>query len=258
VRTLAHLSDLHFGRVDRALLEPLRRRLKALSPDLVLISGDLTQRARPEQFREARAFLDSLPQPQLVVPGNHDVPLYNVLARFLAPLARYRGIISRDPEPGFVDGEIAVLGINTTRSFVFKGGRVSAAQFERVREALERVGAGRTRILVSHHPTTALAKLGDCVDILVSGHRHATRIGYAGERCQITERCALMVEAGTATSWRTREEPNGFNLLRIERRRIEVDHYLIQAGNFVRAATEAFSREAGGWKREESLRFLPR
>jgi predicted phosphodiesterase len=223
----------------------LRRRLMALAPDVVIVSGDLTQRARPEQFREARAFLDSLPQPQVVVPGNHDVPLYNVLARFLAPLRRYRLIISQDFEPGFVDDEIAVLGINTARAFVFKGGRVSAGQLARVREALGRLD-GRMRILVSHHPCTALEALADCgVDVLVSGHRHATRIGHAEDQM----RCPLMIEASTATSRRTREEPNGFNLLRIEPRRVEIDHYSLQAGNFVRAARAAFSREAGGWKR---------
>ena len=58
MRTLAHLSDLHFGRVDRALLEPLRRRLKALAPDVLVVCGDLTQRARPAQFQAARAFLE--------------------------------------------------------------------------------------------------------------------------------------------------------------------------------------------------------
>jgi predicted MPP superfamily phosphohydrolase len=242
VRTLAHLSDLHFGRVDRALLEPLRRRLRALAPDVVVVCGDLTQRARPEQFREARAFLDSLPQPQVVVPGNHDVPLYNLLERFLTPMRRYRLIISKDPEPGFVDDEIAVIGVNTARAFAFKGGRVSAGQLARVREVLGRLD-GRMRILVSHHPFMAIEKLAQCgVDMLVSGHRHATRIDYCG---------ALMVEASTATSWRTRQEPNGFNLLRIEPRRVEIDHYSLQAGNFVRAARAAFSREAGGWKREE-------
>ena len=251
MRTLAHLSDLHFGRVDRALLEPLRRRLKALAPDVVVVSGDLTQRARPEQFREARAFLDSLPQPQVVVPGNHDVPLYNVLARFLTPLRRYRLIISKDPEPGFVDDEIAVLGINTARAFVFKGGRVSARQLTRVREALGRLD-GRMRILVSHHPFMAHEALADCgVDVLVSGHRHATRIGYADGHGVSAGHRALMIEAGTATSRRTREEPNGFNLLRIEARRVEIDHYSLQAGNFVRAARAAFLREAGGWEREE-------
>jgi predicted MPP superfamily phosphohydrolase len=239
VRTLAHLSDLHFDRVDQGVLEALRRRVRALAPDLVVISGDLTQRARAHQFRAARAFLDSLPKPQVVVPGNHDVPLYNVLARFLAPLAGYRCVIAGDVEPGFVDDEIAVLGINTARSFVFKGGRVSQSQ-------LGRLQGERTRIVVSHHPSAALERLADCgVDVFVSGHHHATRTAHR----RIGRMSVLIVEAGTATSQRTREEPNAFNLLRVAPGRIEVDHYTLRGGNFMRSAAEAFARQREGWRR---------
>jgi predicted MPP superfamily phosphohydrolase len=246
VRTLAHLSDLHFDRVDRGVLEALRRRLKALAPDLVVISGDLTQRARAHQFRAARAFLDSLPKPQVVVPGNHDVPLYNLFARFFAPLAGYRRVIAQDVEPGFVDNEIAVLGINTARSLVFKGGRVSEAQCARVCEALGRLEGARTRIVVSHHPSMALEKLAGCgVDVFVSGHHHATRTDHR----RLGRMSVLIVEAGTATSHRTREEPNAFNLLRIEPGRIEVDHYALRGDNFIRAAVEGFAREGDGWRR---------
>jgi len=245
VRTLAHLSDLHFDRVDQGVLEALRRRVKALAPDLVVISGDLTQRARAHQFRAARAFLDSLPRPQVVVPGNHDVPLYNVFARFLAPLARYRRIIGEDVEPGFVDDEIAVLGVNTARSLVLKGGRVSEPQLARVREALGRLEGTRTRIVVSHHPA-ALERLAECgVDVFVSGHHHATRTGQR----RIGRMSVLIVEAGTAASRRTREEPNAFNLLRVAPDRIEVDHYALRGGNFMRAAAEAFARGDAGWAR---------
>jgi len=245
VRTLAHLSDLHFDRVDRGVLEALRRRVKALAPDLVVISGDLTQRARAHQFRAARAFLDSLPKPQVVVPGNHDVPLYNVLARFVAPLAGYRRVIAGEVEPGFVDDEIAVLGVNTARSFVLKGGRVSESQRARVCEALGRLRGERTRIVVSHHPA-ALEKLADCgVDVFVSGHHHASRTAQR----RIGRMSVLIVEAGTATSQRTREEPNAFNLLRVAPGRIEVDQYALRGGNFMRSNAEAFERQHEGSRR---------
>ena len=99
MRTIIHLSDLHFGRVHRPALAPLAAAIERIKPDFIAISGDLTQRARPGQFREARAFLDALPAPYLVVPGNHDVPLYNVVQRVLKPLAKYRRIVSTDLEP---------------------------------------------------------------------------------------------------------------------------------------------------------------
>jgi len=85
VRTIVHLSDLHFGRSDPRLVEPLIKTIRDLNPNLIAVSGDLTQRARSHEFQEARAFLDSFPQPKIVVPGNHDVPLYNIYNRFFGP-----------------------------------------------------------------------------------------------------------------------------------------------------------------------------
>jgi len=115
LRTILHVSDLHFGRIDPATLEPLLAAAKEIRPHVVVVSGDLTQRARAWQFREARDFLAALPQPQVVVPGNHDVPLYNVALRFADPLANYRRYITDDLEPFYRDDEIAVAGINTAR-----------------------------------------------------------------------------------------------------------------------------------------------
>src|SRR2546428_1732310 len=99
MRTIVHLSDLHFGRVDRRIVAPLVAAIDELAPDLVAVSGDFTQRARRSEFVEARVFLDMLRFPRLVVPGNHDVPLYNVARRFLSPLARYQRYNADHLEP---------------------------------------------------------------------------------------------------------------------------------------------------------------
>ena len=237
MRVLAHLSDLHFGRVDATVLEPLRRSLAALAPDVLAVSGDLTQRARARQFREARAFLDALPRPQVVVPGNHDVPLYNVLARFLRPFAGYRRLIGAELEPCFVDDEIAVLGLNTARPLAFKGGGVSDAQLARVADRLDGLDARLTKILVMHHPLPALEMRAD---VLLTGHLHASASAGGG--------AALLVQAGTATSRRTRAEANAFNVLRVAPRRIEVERHELRGARFVRVASETFAREGGAWK----------
>jgi len=225
VRTIVHVSDLHFGRVDPALLGPLRRTIERIGPDLVVVSGDLTQRARAGQFREARRFLASLPGPRLVVPGNHDVPLWNVVARFFFPYAGYRRAVSDDLEPTYVDDEIAVFGVNTAHGFTTKHGKVGAAQLGRLRARLAEVRGAQVKILVMHHFTAELAALG--VDVLVAGHAHATRV-QAG--------APLMVEAGTATSRRTRGEPNAFNVLTVSGRRIQVEHYELRGRDFARRA----------------------
>ena len=103
MRTIAHLSDIHFGSVDFGLLDPLRAALESVKPDLVVVSGDLTQRAKMEQFHAAKAFLATLPQPQLVVPGNHDVPLWNPLRRFFRPRTRFGRYVTSVRMPSHAD-----------------------------------------------------------------------------------------------------------------------------------------------------------
>src|SRR2546423_11611694 len=120
MRKLIHLSDLHFGRVDPVLIDPLIRVIREVAPDVVAVSGDLTQRARSYQFQQARFFLDALPKPQIIVPGNHDIPLHNVFARFLEPLTKYKRYIAEDLNPIYEDEEVAIVGVNTARSLVLK------------------------------------------------------------------------------------------------------------------------------------------
>src|SRR4051812_5821030 len=115
-RIIVHLSDLHFGRLDERLIPPLQKAIAALSPQLVVVSGDLTQRARRPEFEAARAFLDTVSAPQLVVPGNHDIPLYNIVERMVDPLRRYRRHISNDLAPVFTDDEMIVVGLNSART----------------------------------------------------------------------------------------------------------------------------------------------
>jgi 3',5'-cyclic AMP phosphodiesterase CpdA len=265
MRTIAHLSDLHFGRVDPALLDPLRRCLERLKPDLTVVSGDLTQRARIGQFREARAYLDTLPRPQLVVPGNHDVPLYNVFMRFARPFARYRKAVDPQLEPSYIDEAIAVVGVNTARSLVFKGGRINEKQVERVRALICDLPETVVKILVTHHPFDvpkgsgeadqivgrakmafeAFAKCG--ADIFLSGHLHATHVGHTADRYKIAGVNALVVQAGTATSTRGRGETNSFNVLRVTPERITVDRLSFEGGEYTPAGSESFAHTAEGW-----------
>src|SRR6266550_5405735 len=156
---LIQLSDLHFGAHDPRLVEAVERKADALKPDLIVISGDFTQRARTEQFKEACRFLERLRESGhevIGVPGNHDVPLYDVLRRFLSPLTRYRRFIDDTLCPFIELSGIAVLGINTARSLTFKDGRISEEQIEFIRETFSRTPQETMRILVTHHPLFAL------------------------------------------------------------------------------------------------------
>ena len=268
MRTVVHLSDLHFGRVDPALLDPLRERVRALAPHVVVVSGDLTQRARPGEFRAARAFLDSLPQPVLAVPGNHDVPLYNVFQRFLRPLDKYRRYISEELQPAHVDDEIALVGVNTARSSVFKGGRINAGQIESAREILCRVPGTLTKIVFTHHPfdlppghasrelvgraRQAMSMFARCgADILLSGHLHESHASDTRLRYRIDGFVALVVQAGTATSTRGRGEANSFNVLHIDRPRIRIERFAWSGAAFDARDAAAYEHTAQGWRKIE-------
>lgn len=266
MRTLVHLSDLHFGRVDPALLDPLRDLVHRIAPTAVVVSGDLTQRAKSEEFEQARAWLDTLPEPQIIVPGNHDISLYNVFRRFMLPLDRYKRYITDDLTPVYIDEEIAVLGLNTARSLTFKDGRVNKEQVAKIRETLSGLDPKMTRVVVTHHPfdlpegseerdlvdraAMAMDVFKDLgVDLLMAGHLHLSHAGNTQARYKISEYAALVVQAGTATSTRGRGEVNSFNVIRIEPQRIEVDRYGWDTvhDQFQVMATEKFMRAGNVW-----------
>ncbi|MEA3031481.1 MAG: hypothetical protein QOG13_2806 [Sphingomonadales bacterium] len=237
---IAHLSDVHFGAHDPAVVAGAEAWLIAERPDLVVISGDFTQRASVDQYREAGAFLDRLEAAGLAtlgVPGNHDVPLYDIVQRFTRPLHRYRRYIDEDLCPWFESERLAVLGINTARSLTFKDGRISHEQMDIIRDRFQGVPADRTRVLVTHHPlfempigeageaSEAVGRQGDAlaavadagVHILLAGHFHRSFTQSARHMVR-NAGPALVIQAGTATSTRLRDgETQSFNLIRAER-----------------------------------------
>jgi 3',5'-cyclic AMP phosphodiesterase CpdA len=249
------------------LIDPLIRIVREVEPDLVAISGDLTQRARSYQFQHARSFLDALPKPQIVVPGNHDIPLHNVYARFLEPLTKYKRYITDDMQPVYEDDEVVVVGVNTARSSVFKGGRINISQVTRLREKFCSLGSGVIKVVVTHHPfdlpeghderdlvgraKMAMTGLAECgADLFLAGHLHISHTGHT-KRYKIRGYSALVVQAGTATSTRERGEANSFNLLRIAYPAITVEKFAWNASttSFSVSTVEQFKHTEDGWIR---------
>jgi predicted MPP superfamily phosphohydrolase len=239
VTVVAHLSDLHFGTEEPELVRALLAALREAAPALVVVSGDLTQRARGPEFAAARAFLDALPAPWLCVPGNHDLPLDRP-ARLFAPRAAYHRHITRERHPWFATQGLAVAGIDTTRARRWKSGSVRARwAVERLRDAPPEA----LRVLVTHHPVagaafTLAAAAG--ADVLLAGHLH---IGGPAE----LREGRLVLQAGTALSARRRGEPNGWNLLRWEAPSLAVAEH-VWDGAWTAARTDRFTRgDDGAW-----------
>jgi 3',5'-cyclic AMP phosphodiesterase CpdA len=259
---LIHISDLHFGRTRSELLRPLIGVLNDLKADLIAISGDLTQRARSSQFRAARAFIDRLEAPLLVVPGNHDVPLDDLFTRMVFPFRRYRKWIDRELEPHFENDEVTVAGMNTVNPYAWQRGRVGSRALRRVCAAFAAEG-DRVRVVVAHHPfehqptdtktlmkgagkaTDALAECG--ADIILTGHLHSWRAEPFAER--VGRRGALQVHAGTGLSTRLRGEENDFNVLTVHPAEVTVDRYTAPHGadTFAHAQRAVFRSGSQGW-----------
>lgn len=271
MRTIVHLSDVHFGRVDYAIVNSLVEKITEINPHLVVLSGDLTQRARSAQFQEAKQFLNRLPQPQIVIPGNHDVPMYNIYNRFVNPLEKYKKFITNNLQPFYADEELAVIGINTARSLTIKDGRINKKQIADIRARMCNLDNKILKIVVTHHPfdlpagfdqddivnnaKKAMIQIAECgADVLLSGHLHVSHIGNTAERYKLESgRSALVIQAGTATSTRGRGEANSFNVLQFEHPYLSVNRIECQTPEtgFVHVAREEFAQSEKGWKRKE-------
>ena len=221
-------------------MEDLLTSLNENRPDLVAISGDLTQRARHAEFAESRRFLDRISQPKLVVPGNHDVPLYNVFSRFLTPFTRYDHYVLPVARPAsfFRDDEIAVLGLNSARRFTRKNGRVSIEQIAQIGRMFREIPQNIFKALVTHHPLgmpygeaplelagrsrlalQAIANAG--IHLLLSGHHHRASSGSIADIGG--KGSVLVLHAGTAISTRVRSgEGNTYNLIHIDKERVSI------------------------------------
>jgi len=264
---LVHLSDLHFGAHDPRLVEGVERSVDELKPDLVVVSGDFTQRAKTEEFEEACRFLERLRDgghEVLGVPGNHDVPLYDVLRRFMSPLTRYKRYIDDVLCPVHELRGATVLGINTARSLTFKDGRISHEQVEFIRETFARTPSDDMRVLVTHHPLFALTVGEDVqsaigrqdmaldaveeagVDVLLAGHNHHASVNSA--RDLVTRAGgALVVQAGTATSTRVRDQDQSFNLVDITEEQVVLTVYSWGGESYRAADAQAFEQRDGLW-----------
>lgn len=243
---LAQVADTHAGSADPKVMAGLLDDLAMIAPDATIVCGDLTSRARGWQFADARALLEAMPGPVLVVPGNHDVPLDNPVARFARPYTGYRNGITPDLDPLVDLPGARILGLNSMPRWRWKAGHVSRRQCRLVQSALGSAPPGSARILVTHHPllpaglssfagrsrlVRTAATAG--VDVLLAGHTHDPLVAPVELRADTARVTALSAVAGTAASTRLRASANSYVVLRISATAIHAEVRAWNASRFV-------------------------
>ena len=259
------LSDLHFGRANPDLVTPLLETIAAAGPDQVVIAGDFVQRARDAHFAPARDFLNRLPVPWMAVPGNHDLPLYNLIERLRTPRAAYRHWIADQTEPELLTPDAAIIGIDTTHRWHHQRGLVRPAQIDRVASAIRDNAAERAVVVLAHHPfhqraaiekklmlnaPEALATWAEAgPHILLTGHLHKWMVEpfVTSKNRSMT----LQVHCGTGLSTRLRGEPNDCAVLDVAPGQVSIARLTVPEGAvaFTPAETVIYEVTSDGWAR---------
>ena len=262
---ILHLSDPHFGAADLTIAAAFLERVARMQPDLTILSGDLSMRARRSELSAAREFVDQLPVPRLIIPGNHDIPLINQpFDRFFRSFGRYQETFGDALEPELITAGVHVVSLNSSRAFGFHSdwseGRLSRRQIAHMQQQFLNGPADHCRVLVLHHPLLALQIPGRAVvkplmelmkaietarvDLVMCGHFHRSQIratGLSGDWKSIIS------QAPTVCSTRLQGEPQGFHEISFSPERIEAVHHVCQRGLFVEAGSWAFARGENGW-----------
>ncbi len=254
--TLIHLSDLHFGPgFSSHLGDLILKEIETLHPDAVVVSGDFTMRARPNEYHAAREYLDKIARPTLTIPGNHDQPVFAPFERLFTPFARYQKYIHAETDSTLAARGLFIAGLNDNRR-ILPGGFWSSQQRVWLTAQLDGAPRGAVKIVATHHhlmwegktqpagfwyPARALRFLAPRgVELVLNGHTHVPAAAQSPEGI-------VVARAGTATSARTRHgHGNAYNLITIDDNQISVfvRHYDAQNDAFLAARATAFPRQA--------------
>ena len=247
---IIHISDLHFGTHIPDIYHSLLDIIQSKEPDLVLISGDFTQRASKEEFEVSQSFMGALKSPVFCIPGNHDIPPYPLYERFFHPYRRYKRYIAHDLCPEWDNEDIALIGLNSARRMLphwnWANGMVSSAQREKANRFFEAQSQEKWRVCTFHHPVHKIDDMPlnvtvfghrktkemlhkNKVDLVLTGHVHHASINILGDQ----EHKTVYLSASTAVSSRLRAQENGFNEITFSGEKMKINIYIWEKTKFV-------------------------
>lgn len=259
---IVHLTDLHFGFHRADLVDPLLARIDALRPDLVIAGGDLTHRALPGQMAQARQFMNAIRGPHLCLTGNHDVPLWNMVARMFWPFATFRRHFGPVLTPVAVVGEARVMGLNSTDPYTWQSGKIRNGEIGRIIGNVDPLG---TNIVALHHPLQQLPQVDKAparrsaealtrleaagVHVVLSGHLHRWAVDALLETGRHPR--VLQIQTGTALCARVTDIQNEFAVLDIDGTDLRLERHVapMDAAAFKAPEVAEYSRASGVWRR---------
>jgi len=261
---LVHLTDLHFGAARSALVAPLHHALRAVAPDLVIVTGDLSHRGRRHQLRKAMKFLEALDMPFIATPGNHDVPLYNLVARFLFPFWGWRSVVGSETSPPATAGPFRIFTANTADPQSIRRGLLREGDLAKLHAGLAQGPPDMINVLACHHPLTeppgfdrgetrgaaaALPQMAQSgLHVVLTGHLHHWSIGLGVTATET--RPLLMIQSGTALCARRGEKDHGFAVLEAAEQGLRITPWAVDeaALEYRPLPGKSFQREARGWR----------
>ena len=264
------LSDLHFGFHRTELIEPMLTLVRRLNIDLALIAGDVSHRGRPEQLEMAASFLRRMELPIVAVPGNHDVPLFNIPLRLIRPYQGFCQQISPDLAPTRRAGQVQVFGVNSVDPFAWQRGIIHRDDFARVEAGIDRQAVN---IVMLHHPLEqlpvvdkalarnapefldALARCG--ASIVVTGHLHVWNVAKLLEQTRTPS--VLQIHTASALCARAEDPPNEFAVLDVDGPELTIERYIAAKDRSdFRPIFERYRQQDGLWQAVDQCPDRPR
>lgn len=259
---IIHISDLHFGRETDAAVKALTGDIAKAEPDIIVISGDLTQRAKQKQFEQAKKFVDLFPCPKVIIPGNHDIPLYNLFRRLTHPFERYYSFFPEVEYDFSSDDTVDIFGLNSVRARRWKSGKVSPKEMKEI-EYFDRYNPKKLRIAALHHNLVYRPHITDVdkflqtdrlikkfrqnnLDLILFGHDHKRLVrGNSTDKSEPSD--LIFIQAGSAISNRLRGEPNSYNIIFYENKNLKIVVKELRQNSFMESAEHHFNNSSGRW-----------